>query len=92
MVLITPPRTHKGYGVFHSKLWLIRFSTFLRVVIGTGNQHTNDWIVWLNSFWYQDFSLIGTRFCDYDDNNNKKEEKPSIKPPTKQSNLQKYKK
>lgn len=39
MSLVTPPRNNKGYGVFHTKLWLIKFQTFLRVVICTGNQH-----------------------------------------------------
>ena len=45
------------YGVFHTKLWLIKFKTFLRVVICTSNQHVMDWAVWLNSYWYQDFPL-----------------------------------
>lgn len=39
MSLVIPPRTIKGYGVFHTKLWLIRFQTFLRVVVCTANQH-----------------------------------------------------
>jgi len=57
MTLVLPPRKNKGYGVFHSKVWLIKFDSFLRVVIGTGNQHINDWMVWLNAYWYQDFPL-----------------------------------
>jgi tyrosyl-DNA phosphodiesterase 1 len=59
MTLIVPPRTIKGYGVFHTKMWLIRFSTFLRIVICTANQHAQDWIVWLNAFWYKDFPIKG---------------------------------
>jgi tyrosyl-DNA phosphodiesterase-1 len=72
MTLIVPPRSNKGYGVFHSKIWLIKFDTFIRVVIGTGNQHVNDWIVWLNAYWYQDFSLKGTRICDFENQNTEK--------------------
>lgn len=45
------------YGVFHTKLWLIKFKTFLRVVICTGNQHIMDWAVWENAYWYQDFPI-----------------------------------
>jgi hypothetical protein len=55
MTLIVPPRKNKGYGVFHMKIWIIKFNTFLRIVIGTGNQHVNDWVVWLNGYWYKDF-------------------------------------
>ena len=34
------------YGVFHMKLWLVRFKKFLRVVVCTSNQHLMDWAVW----------------------------------------------
>ena len=44
--LIEPKKKTKGYGVFHSKLWLIKFKTFLRVVICTSNQHLFDWVIW----------------------------------------------
>jgi tyrosyl-DNA phosphodiesterase-1 len=66
MSLVIPPRTRKGYGVFHTKLWLIKFPSFLRVVIGTGNQHAEDWLIWLNSYWYQDFYLKGIKLSDYE--------------------------
>lgn len=59
MSLIKPPRLQKGYGVFHTKIWLIRFDSFLRIVIGTGNQHVQDWIIWLNAYWYKDFPIKG---------------------------------
>lgn len=71
MSLVFPPRTKKGYGVFHTKLWLIKFPTFLRVVIGTGNQHAEDWLVWLNAYWYQDFSLKGMKISDYEEKTEK---------------------
>jgi hypothetical protein len=57
MHVISPPKKAGGYGVFHTKLWLIKFHTFLRVVICTSNQHINDWTIWQNAFWYQDFYL-----------------------------------
>jgi len=34
---------------------LIKFKTFLRVVVGTGNLHLADWAVWANAFWWRDF-------------------------------------
>lgn len=57
MKVISPPKRKKGYGVFHTKLWLIKFGTFLRVVVGTGNNHVNDWTVWQNAYWFNDFPL-----------------------------------
>lgn len=66
MTLVIPPRTNKGYGVFHTKLWMIRFTSFLRIVICTGNQHAEDWVVWQNAYWYQDFPLKGMKISDYD--------------------------
>lgn len=40
----------------HSKLWLIKFEKFLRVVVGTGNLHLGDWTTWANAFWWKDFT------------------------------------
>ncbi|EAS03297.1 tyrosyl-DNA phosphodiesterase family protein (macronuclear) [Tetrahymena thermophila SB210] len=57
--LIHPPKdvSSSWGGAFHPKLWLIKFSSFLRVVIGSGNLHVSDWSVWSNCLWYQDFPL-----------------------------------
>ena len=44
---------------FHPKLILIRFSSFLRVVVGSGNLLEQDWIVWENVFLQKDFPLAG---------------------------------
>ena len=52
--LISPPKVRAGYGVFHTKLWLIKFKTFLRVVVCTSNQHLMDWAMWQNAYWYHD--------------------------------------
>lgn len=56
--VVFPLKKTKGYSVYHSKLWLIKFSKFLRVVVGTGNLHLADWAVWSNAFWWRDFPLI----------------------------------
>lgn len=56
-VILKSKNQSQRYGVFHTKLWLIKFKTFLRVVVCTSNQHIMDWSVWLNAFWYQDFPL-----------------------------------
>ena len=57
LTIILPCKKNKGYGVFHIKLWLIKFKSFLRVVVSTSNQHLFDWAVWENAYWYQDFPL-----------------------------------
>ena len=56
--VVFPVKKTKGYSVYHSKLWLIKFKTFLRVVVGTGNLHLADWAVWANAFWWKDFPPI----------------------------------
>ncbi len=55
------------YGVFHTKLWLVKFKHFLRVVICTGNQHLMDWAVWENAYWYQDFPIKTISHADSQD-------------------------
>ena len=64
MHVISPPKEGKGYGVFHTKLWLIKFKDFLRVVVCTGNNHASDWAIWQNAYWFQDFPLspIGSNY------------------------------
>lgn len=42
---------------FHPKLMLIKFKSFLRVVIGSGNLLEQDWIVWENAFVTRDYPL-----------------------------------
>lgn len=59
-VIFKAKKNPAAYGVFHTKLWLIKFATFLRVVVCSSNQHLMDWMGWLNSFWYQDFPLDST--------------------------------
>lgn len=56
MTLLRPRMQKAGYSVFHAKLWLLKFKGFLRVVVGTANNHVGDWALWMNAFWYQDFA------------------------------------
>ena len=67
--IICPPKTFQVqnpknkknidiHGAFHSKLYLIKFKEFLRVVIGSANLFENDWDNWNNILWLQDFSLL----------------------------------
>lgn len=76
------------------KIWVIKFNTFIRIVIGTGNQHVNDWVVWLNGYWYQDFQLKGMRICDYGENNIQEENnnKSNKEPEKIQENKEKQEK
>jgi len=44
-------------GLFRAKLTILKFSHFLRVVIGTGNLSVNDWTIWENCLWFRDFPM-----------------------------------
>jgi len=61
MTVVSPPKHQQGYGVFHTKLWLIKFKTFLRVVVCTSNNHLYDWTIWQNAYWYHDCPLKDMR-------------------------------
>jgi hypothetical protein len=63
-----------GYGVFHTKLWLIKFATFLRVVVCTGNHHLADWAIWQNAYWYHDCPLIVPTIGELGESVDKKKE------------------
>jgi tyrosyl-DNA phosphodiesterase-1 len=49
---------HFSSSSFHPKLILIRFPTFLRVVVGSGNLLEQDWIVWENVFLLKDYPMV----------------------------------
>jgi len=57
--LIRPNKdlTRPYYGVFHPKLWLLKFPKFLRIVIGSGNLCLPQWVNWSNCLWFRDFPL-----------------------------------
>ena len=57
MTVLSPPKHNQGYGVFHPKLWLVKFTSFLRVVVCTSNNHIYDWAVWQNAYWFHDCPL-----------------------------------
>lgn len=48
---------HFSCSSFHPKLILIKFASFLRVVIGSGNLLEEDWISWENVFIVRDYPL-----------------------------------
>jgi len=50
-----------GYGIFHAKLMLLKFQTFLRVVISSANITDIDWNIYSQVIWLQDFKLTKTR-------------------------------
>jgi hypothetical protein len=46
------------WGKFHSKLIILKFKDFLRVIIPTANLTNGDWYYWGQLIWFQDFPLI----------------------------------
>jgi hypothetical protein len=40
-----------------AKLWLLRYTTHLRVVISSANMFPIDWNAMTENFWFQDFPL-----------------------------------
>jgi hypothetical protein len=48
-IVVFPKKRCRGYSAYHSKLWLIKFKGFLRVVVSTGNLHLGDWALWANA-------------------------------------------
>jgi tyrosyl-DNA phosphodiesterase-1 len=45
--LIMPSKKGGRYpGAFHPKIWMLKFPSFLRIVIGSQNLHVGDWTVW----------------------------------------------
>jgi hypothetical protein len=40
---------------YHPKIYLIKFKSILRVLIGTPNLFVGDWIAWENCFFVKDF-------------------------------------
>lgn len=49
------PDLHGNFSVFHSKVFLIKFDNFLRVVITTANFLEIDWEELGQLIWFQDF-------------------------------------
>ena len=45
------------WGCFHSKLMLLKFPNFLRIVVPTANLTNCDWYFWGQIIWFQDFPL-----------------------------------
>jgi len=62
LTLIRPPKDPQMNfrGAFHPKLWVFKFTDFLRVVVCTGNLTAGDWIIWSNGMWFKDFPKKST--------------------------------
>ena len=46
------------WGKFHSKLILLKFPTFLRIIVPSANLTDGDWYYWGQIIWFQDFPLF----------------------------------
>lgn len=58
------------WGKFHSKLILLKFPSFLRVVVPSANLTNGDWYYWGQIIWFQDFPLKKTTNEETKHNNN----------------------
>ena len=47
------------WGKFHSKLIILKFPKFLRIIVPSANLTDGDWYYWGQIIWFQDFPLIG---------------------------------
>lgn len=48
-----------GETAFHPKLYILKFTDFIRIVIGSGNMLSDDWNINGNVFFKKDFPLLG---------------------------------
>lgn len=57
--IVYPRRTFGGNNPasFHPKLFILKFKSFLRIVIGSANLLNCDWYRYANIFWRKDFPL-----------------------------------
>ena len=46
------------WGKFHSKLMILKFPKFLRIIVPSANLTDGDWYYWGQIIWFQDFPLI----------------------------------
>ena len=56
-------------SAFHPKLYLLKFNSFLRVIVGSGNLFLEDWTTWSNVLWMKDFYVrpegSTSKSCDF---------------------------
>ena len=52
------------WGKFHSKLMILKFPNFLRIIIPSANLTDGDWYYWGQIIWFQDFPLISNEEKD----------------------------
>ena len=61
LVIFPPKAAGLFYGVFHPKLIILKFETFLRVIISSANITSLDWDVLAQVIWFQDFPKIDSK-------------------------------
>jgi tyrosyl-DNA phosphodiesterase-1 len=59
LCVINPPLI-STYSSMHSKLWLLSFPTFLRVVVSSANLSHFDWECYTQCIWIQDFPKLSS--------------------------------
>ncbi|OMH84334.1 Tyrosyl-DNA phosphodiesterase 1 [Zancudomyces culisetae] len=57
-VIVAPPQTKSRFGIFHPKIMVLWFETFVRIVISSANLIALDWEVMQNILFVQDFPLL----------------------------------
>ena len=62
------------WGKFHSKLIILKFPTFLRIIVPSANLTDGDWYYWGQIIWFQDFPLIKKNENDKNEEKEKKSE------------------
>lgn len=55
--LLPRKKYKRSFGAYHPKLTLVKFKDKLRVIIGSGNLATGDWLIWSNVYFKMDFQL-----------------------------------
>ncbi len=64
--IVYPRRTFGGNtpASFHPKLFILKFKSFIRIVIGSANLLNCDWYRYANIFWRKDFPLAQGLKCE----------------------------
>ncbi len=74
-IIKLPKNTFSNFiGFFRAKLTILKFSGFLRIAIGTGNLSIDDWTMWENCLWFQDFPLCNPENSQSQEKKKKKED------------------
>ena len=61
------------WGKFHSKLIILKFPKFLRIIVPSANLTDGDWYYWGQIIWFQDFPLIAEKEENEEDEKSEKD-------------------